>query len=119
MTKTESQVIEFIAECRKHQFVVERAEDGLVTIVQRFDPSDVEGTAKGILEADANGPYIMSLAPATQPGSVWGTTSDGVGFACALKYGVYRLNKSGVSKRFTKALANHPYVKAYVSGSLP
>lgn len=74
---------------------------GLVTIKASFTPGDRDayvahdGTAYGLLAG------LHTVAP----GSTWGTTSDGVGGHAGLTGGYYRLSKSGVSKRFTTALA--------------
>ena len=54
--------------------------------------------------ADSEYYGILSCLPTTSPGSVWGTDGGGVGAMHAINSGVFRMNKSGGSKRVLKAL---------------
>lgn len=81
---------------------------GLVTIKASFAPND--RSAYVAHDMDAYG--LLAMLPTTASGSVWGTTSDGVGGHAGLVGGYYRLSKSGVSKRVTSALAKLPGVRS-------
>ena len=47
---------------------------------------------------------ILELLPMTSPGSIWGTTGDGVGALSAMRTRVFTMNKSGGSVRVLNAL---------------
>jgi hypothetical protein len=49
---------------------------------------------------------ILGLLPSTSPGSIWGTTGDGVGALSAMTTRRFVVNKSGGSKRILKAIAS-------------
>lgn len=51
------------------------------------------------IELEAAADRILSLIKQTTAGSTWGSTSDSVGGALALQNGVFRMCKSGCSKR--------------------
>lgn len=71
----------------------------VVTVNIKFTPNDREAYCK----ADSTAYSLIALVPASG-GSIWGTTSDGIGGAVGMKGGYYTLNKSGVKKRFLAAL---------------
>lgn len=73
----------------------------VVTITKSFEPGD----ADAFVAADGDGPSVLWLVPIVASGSVWGTDGGSVGGAAGLAQGTYRLNVSGVSKRFAAALA--------------
>jgi len=73
----------------------------VVRIVRRSAP----GCLEGFTFAESVYPYLLSLLPTTSAGSTWGTDSSGCGAIGALRDGVFVMNKSGCSKRVTKALA--------------
>jgi hypothetical protein len=56
------------------------------------------------VKADSEYWAILSLAPMTGTGSVWGTNGAGVGGHAAMATGRFVMNKSGVSKRLISAL---------------
>lgn len=74
---------------------------GLVTIRATFEPGDRD--AYVAFDGDAEG--LLAGVPTVTSGSTWGTDSASVGGYAGLNGGYYRLQKSGVSKRFTTALA--------------
>ena len=76
------------------------AKGDMVTIQRSFAPGDRDA----YVAADGDAYSVMALAPVLYSGTTWGTTSDGVGGHAGMTGGYYRLNKSGVSKRFINAL---------------
>ena len=58
------------------------------------------------VRADMEYYSILELLPMTSPGSIWGTTGDGVGALSAMSSRVFKMNKSGGSKRILKAIAS-------------
>lgn len=100
MSKAQQQVSAFLGYCARNGLRVERATTRpIVRVVGSFDPGD------RIAYQHLDGVAATALAMvAASGGSVWGSTSDGVGGAVALRDGVYVLNVSGVQKRFLAAL---------------
>jgi hypothetical protein len=47
---------------------------------------------------------ILDRLPSTSAGSVWGTDGGGIGAMSAMSSGVFKMNKSGGSKRVLSAL---------------
>lgn len=47
---------------------------------------------------------ILEQLPSTSAGSVWGTDGGGIGALSAMSSGVFKMNKSGGSKRVLDAL---------------
>lgn len=56
--------------------------------------------------AAADGEYmsVLTMAPMSRPGSIWGTDGGSVGGHSAMKNGSFVMNMSGVSKRFLTSL---------------
>jgi hypothetical protein len=75
--------------------------DGTVTVTATFAAGDRAAYA----EAERSCNRVLALVRQTRPGSVWGSTSDGVGGHVAIERGVYVLNKSGADKRVAKILS--------------
>jgi hypothetical protein len=48
---------------------------------------------------------ILGLLPTTSAGSIWGTDGGGIGAVSAMNTGLFKMNKSGGSKRVLTALA--------------
>jgi len=94
-----AQAEKFAAACRADGFFW-TTWDSIVTIQKTFP----KGSATEYTAADSIAGYLLSLAP-LRGGSVWGTTSDGVGGYAGLNGGYYRLNKSGAGARFLTELA--------------
>lgn len=90
----------FMAEATDLGFQVS-VKPGLVTIYQSFTPGDRDAYVR----CDGDGPVLLLQCPIVAPGSTWGTDGASVGGHAGLVGGYYRLNTSGVSKRFTTALA--------------
>lgn len=75
----------------------------VITIFKHFAKDSNDGYVK------CDGEYydILDEVPTTGPGSVWGTDGSGVGAISALNRGRFVMNKSGVSKRFCKAVREY------------
>ena len=100
-TATE-QAAEFLADARRHGFTVEPIRHPeVVTIALSFEPGDRDA----YVAADGVAWSVLSGAPMLYPGTTWGTDGASVGGHAGLTGGYYRLSKSGVSRRFVKALA--------------
>ncbi len=54
--------------------------------------------------ADSEYFSILGLLPSTSPGSIWGTDGGGIGALSAMSSRVFKMNKSGGSKRVLNAL---------------
>ncbi len=57
-----------------------------------------------LVTADMEYGSIFAYLPSTGPGSVWGTDCGGIGAMSALQTGLFKMNKSGGSKRVLNAL---------------
>jgi hypothetical protein len=57
------------------------------------------------VKADMEYYSILGLLPSTSPGSIWGTDGGGVGAWSAMNTGMFKMNKSGGSKRVLTALS--------------
>lgn len=65
-----------------------------------FTPGDLDAYTK----ADSEWYSFVTLIDRTRPGSIWGSTSDGIGGYVAHKNGFYQINMSGGSKRILSAI---------------
>ena len=75
---------------------------GTLTITKRFTP----GSLEGFRDCDMMYYSVFEHLPRTSPGSDWGTDGgSGIGGMTALAHGVFRMNRSGGSKRVLAALA--------------
>lgn len=72
--------------------------DDVLTITKHIKGAD------DFCVADQQYYFILGLLPTTSPGSMWGTDGGGVGALSAMKSGVFKMNKSGGSKRVLNAL---------------
>jgi hypothetical protein len=102
-TKSATQAAEFLAAAKTYGFTVtakNMGTDAIVTIEARFEPGD----AVAYCRFDSDHYRVLSLAPVVTYGSTWGTDSASVGGHAGLTGGYYRMNKSGVSKRFANAI---------------
>lgn len=72
----------------------------ILTIHKTFTPGD----NSAYCDADSEYFEVFDLLKSTRAGSVWGTTSDGVGGYSGLTGGYYTANKSGGDKRVLSAL---------------
>jgi hypothetical protein len=57
-----------------------------------------------LVTADMEYGSILGCLPSTSAGSVWGTDCGGIGAMSALSTGLFKMNKSGGSKRVLNAL---------------
>ena len=73
----------------------------ILTLTKEFNPGDRDA----FCQADQEYYSILCHLPCSRPGSVWGTSADGVGALTALNTGVFKINKSGGNKRVLTALA--------------
>lgn len=64
-----------------------------------------------LVTADMEYGSIFAYLPTTSPGSVWGTDCGGIGALSALKTGVFKMNKSGGSKRVLNALVKFAWTR--------
>lgn len=62
------------------------------------------GNLNDFARADSEYFSILGLLPSTSPGSIWGTDGGGIGAMSAMSSGVFKMNKSGGSKRVLNAL---------------
>lgn len=72
----------------------------ILTISKPFD-----GSLEEFARCDGEYYSVLSAAPSTRPGSMWGTDGGGMGAMSAMKNKLFVMNKSGVDKRLLKALA--------------
>lgn len=90
----------FVKKCKEYGFTY-TAGTSILSVHKKFTPNDNDG----FTDCDMNGPYLLGIVKATQPGSIWGTDGGGVGGYVALQSGNYTLNKSGCSKRILKQIS--------------
>lgn len=72
----------------------------VLKIRKHFEPGNLDEYVK----ADAEWYAILGELPSVEPGSIWGDDGSGVGAVGAHKNGVFKMNKSGGSKRVLNAL---------------
>ena len=72
----------------------------VLTITKRF----TAGSNDEFCVADSQYYSILSLLPSTSAGSIWGTDGGGIGAVSAINNGVFKMHKSGGSKRVLSAL---------------
>ncbi len=77
--------------------------DDIITLWKSFEA----GNVTQYLEAEDVCYRIIRLVPCSRPGSMWGTTSDGVGGYAGIQTGLMRLNRSGVNKNWLKQLSQY------------
>lgn len=82
-----------------HGFKVS-ATNNIMTVTRNFKPGDNDE----FVHCDMYAYDVLSLLPRTSAGSDWGTEGGGIGGAVALKSGMFRMNRSGGSKRVLNAL---------------
>ncbi len=103
-SKTAVAVSEFLAAAREYGYRTEvkfvSGGDAIVTIEASFEPGDRDAYVR----FDGSAYSVLRYAPVVTYGSTWGTDGASVGGHAGLTGGYYRLSKSGVSKRFAKAL---------------
>ncbi len=70
----------------------------ILTITKRISGMDE------FVQADMGYWSILEILPMTSPGSVWGTDGGSIGGMSALNSGLFKMNKSGGSRRVLNAL---------------
>ncbi len=91
----------FIADCQAAGFHIVSANGTVVKCAANFQAGNKEQYCK----LDGEAEFLMSSLKATTAGSIWGSTSDGVGGVAAINNGVYLINRSGVSAQLVNAIA--------------
>jgi len=83
--------------CAEYGWVYE-VRGSILTITKRINGDDE------FVIADGEYYFILGLLPTTSAGSIWGTDGGGVGALSAINTGIFKMNKSGGSKRVLNAL---------------
>lgn len=78
-----------------------RVNGSILIITKAINKNDNNDFCK----ADAEYYSILGLLPTTSAGSIWGTDGGGIGAISAMQNGLFKMNKSGGSKRVLNALA--------------
>ena len=99
MSKFTAAAQDFASYAREHGFTYSFS-SGVVKVEKRITPNDPASFAN----AEMCSSTLLSKAPTTAAGSIWGTDGGSIGGMTALKTGYFTMNKSGVSKRFISAL---------------
>jgi hypothetical protein len=103
------QAKKFIEECREQGWYVRLPNDRPIITIGKHIKKDCSDS---FCDADSEYFSLISLVPTTGSGSIWGTDGGGVGAIAAMRDGEFIMNRSGVSKRFAKAvreyLLQHP-----------
>ena len=101
-TTTAQSVEAFVSAARREGFSWKVNDRGLdvVEITKSFAPGDRDA----YVQCDATAYSVLMHAPVVAPGTTWGTDGASVGGHAGMIGGYFRLAKSGVSKRFLKAL---------------
>jgi len=73
----------------------------ILTITKKIIPGDNDSFCTADMEYGS----ILGLLPSTSAGSSWGSDASGIGAISAMNSGVFKMNKSGGSKRVLNALA--------------
>lgn len=89
----------FVAHCRKNEISITRC-DRILTLEKRLLGIDRN---LDFCNAESDCSIIYDL-PSSEPGSVWGTDGGSIGGMVALQTGIFKLNRSGVSKRVLSAI---------------
>ena len=104
MSTSSSIASAFRAACDSQGWIIEPARESggdVVTISKRIPPEDTAA----LTLADTEYGTLLAMLPRTSAGSLWGTDCGGIGALSALRSGVFRMHKSGVSRRVVAALA--------------
>jgi hypothetical protein len=99
-SKSQQMAIEILNRAMTKQCRVD-VRGSILTVSKSFTPGDLDAYVN--IEGDCYG--ILDMLHTTSAGSVWGSTSDGVGGHVAVTDGYYVINKSGGDKRVLSALA--------------
>ncbi len=90
---------EILGEAYKYGWLV-IVRNSILTLHKNFNPGD----NAAYCDADSESYNILNFLKSTRAGSIWGTTSDGVGGHVGLINGCYEIHKSGGDKRVLSAL---------------
>ena len=84
---------------QKYGFEIE-VRGTVLTISKRIQP----GNKEDFCEADMMYYSVLGKLPRTEPGSDWGTDGGSIGGMAALNTGMFKMHRSGGSKRVLAAL---------------
>ena len=98
MSKSRQTAEKFLNACHERGFCAE-VQGTVVKVNCRFTPGD----ADAYVQVEGQATMLLDMLGA-KGGSMWGSTSDGIGGAVALNSGKFRLCVSGVPKRVSNAL---------------
>ena len=107
-SKTRQAVDKFMTVCRDSGFVWDVSDYSSVVSISSVIPQD---DLDAYVRTENTAFRIFDYVPQTAAGSVWGSTSDGVGGHVAVTTGNFELHKSGISKRFLNELRKRVYWK--------
>jgi len=90
----------FVAHCKKNDIQITRC-DRILTLEKRLTGSDRN---RDFSDAESDCSIIYDLPSSADGGSVWGTDGGSIGGMVAMQTGLFKLNRSGVSKRVLLAI---------------
>lgn len=90
----------FVAHCRKNEISITRC-DRILTLEKRLLGMDRN---RDFCDAESDCSIIYDLPSSADGGSVWGTDGGSIGGMVAMQTGLFKLNRSGVSKRVLSAI---------------
>ena len=100
-TLTPTEQARALKDCAKRLGFDYAVRGGTLTITKKFPA----GSLEGFRDCDMMYGSVLDHLPRTSSGSDWGTDGSGIGGMTALAHGVFRMNRSGGSKRVLAALA--------------
>jgi hypothetical protein len=100
-TLTPTEQAKALVACAKRLGFEYSVRGGILTITKKFPA----GSLEGFRDCDMMYGSVFEHLPRTSSGSDWGTDGgSGIGGMTALAHGVFRMNRSGGSKRVLAAL---------------
>ena len=92
--------LHFVAHCKKNEIQITRC-DRILTLEKRLTGNDRN---LDFFDAESDCSVIYDLPSSADGGSVWGTDGGSIGGMVAIQTGLFKLNRSGVSKRVMSAI---------------
>lgn len=89
----------FVEHCQKHNFGISIRNE-VISITTKFE----KGNRDTYTQIENQAMSLLHFLKMVRPGSIWGSTSDGIGGYIAIENGNFVLNKSGCSKRVLNAI---------------
>ena len=90
----------FVEHCKKNDIQITRC-DRILTLEKRLKGNDRN---LDFSDAESDCSIIYDLPSSADGGSVWGTDGGSIGGMIAIQTGLFKLNRSGVSKRVMSAI---------------